>query len=232
MQIEAKLPKTRYAEANARLLSERQFHMRPLRTRKIALAAAALIGLGLAGCSTPAEQVSPAVESAVPETEATTEAPTVGLAEPEVDRSGSYSKFRDRVLPYIEEEVGCESGEVLIGGQYEDLQITGDCAMVTVRGDHAYVVADNVDQLTVTGASNTVIVRTVGEVIVSGSDNVVHWQGPALDVAASDDGNTLVQHEDPVAGEPTFEAPYQHGTDLPTEFDPESLINENYTPSS
>ncbi|MDF1488387.1 hypothetical protein [Tessaracoccus caeni] len=216
--------------------------MRPLRPRKIAPAAVALVCLGLAGCSEPAaapteqvsptQQVSPSVEASAPETGATTDAPTTGLVEPEVDRSGSYSTFRNRLLTFIDEKLDCETGEVVIGGDVGDVQVTAGCPIVTVHGDNAYVVTENVGELTVAGDSNIVVARGVGLVVVSGSDNVVHWQGAALDATASDDGNTLLQHEEPVEGEPAIEIPFQHGTDLPTEFDPESLMNENYKPSS
>lgn len=72
--------------------------------------------------------------------------------------------------------LSCGPAPLEIDNVGDVIELSGDCADVTVSGTGAVILADRIGTLTVTGVANIVLVDTLDAGALDGTGNVVHWQ--------------------------------------------------------
>ncbi|MCC2319738.1 hypothetical protein [Cellulomonas xiejunii] len=91
---------------------------------------------------------------------------------------------RDALDGQVTQWLTCDGGDLLVptGGAVD---VSGDCATLTVTGTDARVVARDVERLVVQGAGAQVVVATVDVVVVEAQDVRVAWEDGIPEVSSS-----------------------------------------------
>ncbi|MFF7293924.1 DUF3060 domain-containing protein [Microbacterium sp. NPDC008134] len=177
----------------------------------IVLASTVLVG-ALSGCSAAIVDRSDAADDRVPapqQTSAETDAPQAGASDAEdaadaaTDDGGAdqgstpggsgltpeNAADRERMLAEATITLTCPSETLNQDGAV--IRVEGACADLVIDIDAGVVIADDVENLTLSGSGTVVFAEGVGSLTVTGSASIVYWTGTTPTVADRGTANTL-----------------------------------------
>lgn len=162
-------------------------------TRWRAAVAAAAVVVALAGCTVEVVDADqdPAPARDVPA------APRAPDAEPDVEpdvapevQPAPTLPGRADLRPLTTGQTACGDNELSVDRAGAAVEVTDTCAVLTVAGADAVVVADDVGQLVVTGAGARVAVRGISTVSIEAADVTVTWEEGAPVVSGDTPGSS------------------------------------------
>lgn len=183
--------------------------MTDMRRTTLTAAAALLIAGALSGCSativdgdaspsapaeTPPAQTAPEPSSAPsdagsPSTESST---SPGEDDAETSQlSAENAEERERLTASATTTMPCPSGTLDQDGAI--IRVEGPCADLVIAIDAGVVIADDVENLSLSGSGTIVYAETIGSLTVTGSASVVHWTGRTPTVDDRGSANTLTR---------------------------------------
>ncbi|SDG37004.1 hypothetical protein [Microbacterium sp. 77mftsu3.1] len=173
--------------------------------RSVVLAAALLTPLLLAGCSVavtdPASSSSPAASdprSSVPDAPDASAAPEASPApdagwSAEVDPDVRAKLDRARLRDLVTQNLTCVDGSATVGRDLDGMyvELTGDCATVTILASAGGVLLPDVGTLTIEGDGATVVMTSATQIVFdkSADINVVGWESGNPDIAYAGTAN-------------------------------------------
>lgn len=175
------------------------------RTTLTAAAVAALLLAGaLSGCSATivdgdaspsapseaASEPSSAPSAAAPSASESSATPTDDDAETS-ELSDESAEERERLTAAATTTMPCPSGTLDQDGAI--IRVEGSCADLVIAIDAGVVIADDVENLSLSGSGTIVYAETIGSLTVTGSASVVHWTGQAPTVDDRGSANTLTR---------------------------------------
>ncbi len=161
--------------------------MNTFRRPLVLLLALAVAGSGLAGCSVRVADADGATPSTSP-TSATSSAPVSSAPSPTgsanvrgfVDDERMAKLQRSRWTDAVTQHVACADGQHLVDSNADAVvvEVTGDCREVTIVASGAIVLLPALDELTIEGDGNIVIVAAAREIeLAAEADaNLVGWE--------------------------------------------------------
>lgn len=161
--------------------------MNTFRRPLVLLLALAVAGSGLAGCSVRVADADGATPSTSP-TSATSSAPVSSAPSPTgsanvrgfVDDERMAKLQRSRWTDAVTQHVACADGQHLVDSNSDAVvvEVTGDCREVTIVASGAIVLLPALDELTIEGDGNIVIVAAAREIeLAAEADaNLVGWE--------------------------------------------------------
>lgn len=103
--------------------------------------------------------------------------------------SPEHAAERARLLEGATATMTCPSGALDQDGAI--IRVEGSCGELVIEMDAGVVIADDVEQLTLSGDGTVVYAETIGTVTVSGSADQVLWTGPTPIVQDTGTANAL-----------------------------------------